>query len=706
MKTTTGNISPKSKAIPESATANSSPNITVTLLPQDYKNEMFEQNLGYFKVAQPALFNAIIKHKCEEYRLCSNPDGSPNILQIQNKKIVYPVSSVNDFLPIISKQINSLPCNIRVLSTFLRGGEEGWRNNNPIQVKTMDRLYSAGIFQKMNLSPDRLSILDDHTTDYLPLVRVYGIGLGYHLTELVKQKNVSYITIYEPHLDLFYTSLYIIPWQLIFKYFSGKGKGINLSIAITPDEAIEQSIAFIQQRLVPLTSFFYRLNHFPDSPAIKEVIKKEPQTDELQRNQADAGWYEDQRAGFYYSARNIKKGNKFFTGHKTKIYFRAFIVGSGPSLNETIDYIKSHQDDAIIISCGSAITPLLKAGIIPDYEVVQERVWHFEKHEERHDLDLIKQITLLKLNVVSPQIDKHYKETLIFQKFKDPGSTLLGNNYAVTMAVNPTVTNAGISMAAELGVNEVFLFGVDYGAPKNSSKMHAANTVYDDESIDDNAANKTCFELQGNLGAVIQTTSVLSYSHKTTEERIVLHPEIQWFNVGEGALIANTIPLAYENLPVKFSQKINKQNLRQEILNCFNNNYSPVDVLNQLNTHYMQQVDDYFQALLGFTDSCPRTREEIIYVLSLLYNAMNFGSEQTHFLPTSLLSYGFKQFINNIYIQTSLEPDDDSAAHFYENSKSIFINYIADIRENFTELLEHVNGDQEREICTYTPFFN
>jgi hypothetical protein len=671
---------------------------TITLLPDNFRNELFDQNLLYFKKHQSELYNVIIKHKCKEYHICSNSEGNPNILHMPTKTLLYSASTMSENITSIHKQIDKLSFNSQIQANFVNSADERWKHNNPIQVKMMDRLYKSGIFCKMKVSGENLTPLDGYSTDYLPLIRVYGIGLGYHLTELIKKKKISYITVYEPHLDLFYTSLYTIPWQLIFKYFEGKGKGINLVLTPSPDSALDSSMAFIKKNLVSLTTLFYRFPHFNNNPAIKEIIKNEPQKDSVQKEASDAGWYEDQRSGFYHGARNIKKGTKFFTGQKVKHYCRVFIVGSGPSLNESIDYIKKFQNEAIIISCGSAITPLLKAGIIPDYEVVQERNWHTFKYEERYDQKSMKKITLLKLNVVSPTLDRYYKETLVFQKFNDPGSSFLGNDYAVTTAVNPTVTNAGISMAAELGAKEAYLFGVDYGAPKESEKMHASNTIYDDGAVDDSGKSETCHDLPGNLGETIRTTTLLSWSHKTTESRIALHPDIQWFNVGEGALISGTTPVSINDLPLKFSRKIQKQNLREEVSSCFNNQYNPQEVLKRLRTEHMQQVEQYFQALLQFTDSFPQTREEIINVLSLLHKAVSIGHNQTHFLPSSLLSSGFKQFINNVYIQTALEPDDTSAASFFASAKNTLIEYVNDIRKDLVKILEYIDLDSETEI--------
>ena len=671
---------------------------TLTPLPRDFSNEIFENNMTYLHDQQPALFNAVKNHRCKEYWLCSNPDGSPNIVHTPSKTPVYAASSMDEIMAPIHKQIDGLFCYVHLHKIFFGEGDAWWKNNNSIQIKMLDGLYKAGIFHNMQLSSGTLAPLRNYCTDYLPLVRVYGIGLGYHLTELIKCKKISYMTVYEPNFDLFYISLYTIPWNLIFKYFEFNNKGINLVLDATPDQAINSNQAFIEQRLTPLSSLFYRFNHFNSLPLMQEVIKKEPQSDNTHRATFDAGWYEDQRIGFYFSARNIKKGNRFFTGKKIKRFFRVFIVGSGPSLNESIGYIKAHQDDAIIISCGSAITPLIKLGITPDYQVLQERTWHIPKYEEMHDLNILKQVSLLKLNVVSTKVDQYYKEVLVFQKNKDPGSALLQDNYSVTSDVNPTVTNAGIAMAAEFGANEVYLFGIDYGAPKGSEKMHATNTHHENADIDDTVEAEACFDLAGNLGEVIRSTSILAWSKRIAEHRITAHPNIQWFNVGEGALIEGATPIAIGRLTESFKRKTQKHRLLNEIHNCFDNSYSFEEMLTRLKTYHIKQVEEYFQAILGFTESTPQTREEITSTLSLMYKAASVGRDQADFLPALLVSNGVKQFINNVYIQSGLAMDDDSATRFFTAAKDVFTEHINDIKEDLYKILEYIESEEETEI--------
>lgn len=687
----------RSTKLNSSEKKNSQIKVDLNLLPLSFKNEMFDNNLSYFRRNQQAIFNKVVNYQPVRFRLCTNPDGSPNILDMEANTPLFFKLTMDDLISSIRKNIENITCSANIGKIFFLESTDKWRLNNPIQYSMNKQLYEIGTLQNLNLKSTDLSSLKNVSSDFFPLMRMCGICLGYQITELIKAKRISFLTIYEPHFDLFYTSLFTIPWEIVFRYFSQKGKSLNLTLGGTPQEAIQKNNEFLRNHLLPLNTFFYQYNHL-HSKEIKEFLALQPNADQVERSMITSGWYEDQRFGLYYSSRNLRNGNKVYTGNKVKKYFRAFIVGAGPSLNDTISLIKKNQKEAIIISCGTALSPLIKAGIIPDFQVVQERVWHFEKYEETYPEEILKHIYLFKLNVVSPKIDNFYKDTFVFQKYRDPGSALLNNRYAVTTAVNPTVTNAGIAIAAELGANEVYLFGVDYGAPADSDRLHAKNTRYDDENIDDSLEKRTRFEIPGNLGAVIKTSEVFSWSLRTSELKIAEFPKVKWFNVGEGAYIKKTIPVHPDKFPKNFILKVNKKQLKNEITSCFNNNYSFEEIHSQINGTHRQQISDYFEAISYFKNSTPYTKEEILLVLSNMYKAVIFGQNQTGFLPASLLPPGFMQFITNVFCQISLAVDDATARKFFKKSLLVLMNYIEQIDNDILRILQYIDLEEEIDL--------
>jgi hypothetical protein len=112
----------------------------------------------------------------------------------------------------------------------------------------------------------------------------------------------------------------------------------------------------------------------------------------------------------------------------------------------------------------------------------------------------------------------------------------------------------------------------------------------------------------------------------------------------------------------------------------------------------MQQVDEYFDALTGFTKSTPQTREEIVGVLSLMYNAVNTGKEEKGYLPSALLPYGFIQLITNVYIQTSLAKDDSQAVEFFHYAMEVLYEYTEEIKADLNKLIESIESEEEIDL--------
>ena len=59
------------------------------------------------------------------------------------------------------------------------------------------------------------------------------------------------------------------------------------------------------------------------------------------------------------------------------------ICASGPSLSESIDWLKENQNKVVLIACGSSLPVLIDNGITPDFQLVIERdKYMFEVHRQ------------------------------------------------------------------------------------------------------------------------------------------------------------------------------------------------------------------------------------------------------------------------------------------------------------------------------------
>ena len=80
--------------------------VEVQLFSEHYRNEQFESNMAFFRDFHPGLFQAMEGYQPQEYRLCLNPDGSPNIFNMKEKNLLLMCSI--PALPLISKRFRQL----------------------------------------------------------------------------------------------------------------------------------------------------------------------------------------------------------------------------------------------------------------------------------------------------------------------------------------------------------------------------------------------------------------------------------------------------------------------------------------------------------------------------------------------------------------------------------------------------------------------
>ncbi|MBT4130665.1 MAG: motility associated factor glycosyltransferase family protein [Gammaproteobacteria bacterium] len=682
--------------------------VEVQLFPDDYRNEQFKSNMAFFKEFHPGLYQAMEGYTPQVYRICSNPDGTPNIFNMEQKNLVYEFGPQKKVIEQIRSGIQFVGMNINLGGLALDFEENDAINIDPIQKNMRRKLYERGPYGADKLVERIGEAMPPIMSDYIPYMRVYGIGLGYHLQELIRMKNMTFISIYEPNVDLFYTSLYTISWELIFKYFQLKQRQftsakyhINLYLGNSPENVIEQNKSYQSEVCRYMVLAQGRYAHFAKEEKVKELIRLEQRADHDMINNGTNGWYEDQRAGFYFSARNIKRGHPIYSGKQVERFLRVFVVGNGPSLDESIKFIRENRQDAVILSCGSSFSTLLAEGIVPDYQILQERDWHLTDYEKEFDKELLKQIDLIKLNVISPSVDHYYNNVYVVQKYNDPGSSLLGEDYAVVTNVNPTVTNAGVAIAAELGANEVFLFGLDYGAPKSATTMHASSSLYKTLDLGDAVENE--IEIPGAFGEAVSTSKFLAWSLDVTVDKIARHPDVRWVNVGDGALIEGAESVHVSDVH-NFSRKLNKEKAIQEVVGCFNADYDADYAIELLRLNAAQMVRDYFDVALSFAESTPKNREQVMMVATLMDRALVqhkvVGGMKgvLSYYPGFLLSGGIQEMLGNIFSQSIYVNDDQAAAEMFDTAMQVLREYRDEVIEDVRTLVEHIASDDEVEI--------
>ncbi len=673
--------------------------IDVKLLEDDYRNQTFEQNLAFFRQHQPQWAKRIKKNINQHYKICLNPDQSLNIIDLQTGQTLFPDSrdKIDEYF---EAQYRAMEINIYLHLEHFDDSIEAieWRALNPLYYGLMEKLYDAGPLPALIDPVTHKLNLIKHPPGFLPLLRIYGCGLGQHIIHALEKYDIATLFVHEPEFELFYCSLFILPWdQILTIFINDPDRHCSISFDQTA-ESFKTEKALLEDQ----HPFYFRANARLSGNRQQdygELIQLENDYDSLRYNIHSAGWYEDQVMGLKNALRNVCRGLKFYRGKQIKPFTRVFLIGSGPSLNESIDYLKQHQQDAILIACGSAISVLIKNGINPDIHILQERTWTRDIMLKYASEEIYSKIIALKLNTVESSLDGLYREVYVFQKAKDPGSCLLDTDtFPVSYAVNPTVTNAGASFSVSLGADEIYLFGIDYGTRPEDEFMHAEGTVVNHA---DEVDHDSPYLLKGNFSDHVISDEIFSWSHNVAELLVAQNRNIKWFNVGDGAAIKHAKKLRSSELPQQFRPMAFDKNRFADLLAaCFSNEYSIEETANRLNNLHLQSSYDYLNAILDCFESTPNSRRGIITNITLISRAANSGVSEESYLPQKLFGGEIQRYLENVYSQVAVTQNDDQAVVFYSKAADILREHAEAVFEDFQLTVARI---LEQELASQQP---
>ncbi len=474
--------------------------------------KLFEKNIKFLYQHLPHYYNLIKNLKQRNYKITND-----NIINIHTGEKIYPNSIKED-----CENITLMPThNILWQKKFFTFQINKWDENNfPYTGKAINALITKA--KKMRSFAGNKFYFDK---DFLPTCALFGLLSGKHLDMLVKKYHFQSLFVYEPNPEFFAISLYFVDYEFIYDKL---GERFFLWVNGTLDYyAIEK---FFYERIVTsslLSLTYTAYNHFliDDAKAKFEQI----------RISKFRGWgtFEDEMKGVKNHFKNINQYPVFQKSKKINIPF--CVVANGKSLEKNLSFIKKNQNSMIIISVGTAITPLLKAGIKSDFHIEQERI------------DLLKDILkeplseyngyFIGASVVNPDVFTYAKNPLMYIR---EGFSLENNNALI--GSSPLVGNSGFAFAS-MFTDEIYLCGMDLGFRLNERK-HPSNSFYADK--DDTA--KTGIKIKGNFSDDIYTDS-LFLSSKRKIEILIKALNLTVYNLSDGAFIQNSIPLKDKTLP-------------------------------------------------------------------------------------------------------------------------------------------------------------
>jgi len=571
----------------------------------------FNSNMELFRTKIPRIYTRFKDYEPEELRLLFSEEGYVNLVNFKlDNKPVYGIDP-QEFSKL---QVANYIKKPNISCVGINDAQESQKQRF-VQAKTLFDLCSEAresIARPKNISQSPVG-----------LMIMTGVGLGYHLSELIESMDIYNFCLYDPHPDSFYASLHTIDWAPIIEYFSQPHRRLKFFIGDSETDTLNHIRALanhIGVFNISVTSIYRHFSSTLEEQFIERYCR------EFQFNLSGIGFFEDEQISLAHSAKNLNKKVRILNNQENSQRLPPLIiVGNGPSLDHTLEVLKENADNAIIFSCGSTSGTLCKAGILPDFHIEMERTrgtapWLIKGTTQ----DFRDKVTMLALNTVAPETYDLFPQSLMAFKSNDPGLKLISEesqaNCSVLNFCNPTVTNCGLAFAIALGFHEIYLMGVDLGW-KEGGDHHAELSLYsnlDEKSLESISPmyEKGSYSTKGNFSENIRTNVVLDDS-RSVMELLLAKREAKVFNLSDGALIGGTTPydpnrlklkdlnndkkafaekLANERFSDTNTPKITKKTFIKDHLYVFNklkpvvklstNNTTKKEILLQLNTIY------------------------------------------------------------------------------------------------------------------------
>lgn len=518
---------------------------TSASLNDERRQELREQNLQWFQSAYPQYYNQFQEHRSTS-ELIDEGQGWFNI-RFSGQTLYEP--SAQQY---VTEQLDAF-----------------WRKQNrivmyPPQPNQFDHYASNCVHSTI----ERISAEGIEFATFVPTTKAYyaivfGLGLGAHIQDIIEKSECQLIIIIEPNLDFLYQSLEVIDWAEIQQTLSDRGG--NLSLVVSDNQEVIFDRIKHDVRLTNPCSYDGTLLYTHYQNSVFNVINQRLKTD-ANLILSGLGFYFDETVMIANTHENLRHGDAEmirFCRHTVR-HYPVIIVGSGPSLDKEIEWLKKNQDKAVIVSCGTAILPLKRHGIEPDFQVEIENIPElFEENEIQKKYIDFSNTHLLATTTIDARVPKLYGRTSYYFRpalssyplFARPADEPLQNG-------SPTVVNAGLALAQNFGFREFYFLGVDMGSKVEglAHSKHAWQNTDEGAEVD----IKFNIPIRGNFGGKVYTYGDLSWTRQELEAAIKhFYRGRMYYNCSDGAYIkgatakhSRSVRLAEQ--PIKKSAEIKK----------------------------------------------------------------------------------------------------------------------------------------------------
>lgn len=226
----------------------------------------------------------------------------------------------------------------------------------------------------------------------------------------------------------------------------------------------------------------------------------------------------------------------------------AVVVAAGPSLNETMSHLAPVASKFAVIAVGTALKPLLKAGIRPDLVVTVDA-----SHKVAAQFDIpCDDLCIASSSIIFPELLPRFSKVFtgyvnantvgkwISSRFEDKGCIMAGG----------TVTASAIDLAVRMGCNPIITAGMDL-AMAPDGRTHANNSMYHNQ-----VSTLALVPVPGNYVPTVHTNTQFSIYAEAISDYVKSHPARTFINVTDQGARIEGMELALPHQIKRFSSTV------------------------------------------------------------------------------------------------------------------------------------------------------
>ena len=526
----------------------------------------FARNLEYLRAEVPVLHKLISGH-IPKSDLIINDDGSVNIRKVTGE-MMYGSDARRELDVLMEKYIRR-PSRIVleapvVDKNFDESASEfdGEWPTKKYDGKTEDIHYQRYLGETSRALKDAGVSIGSEFTGQPYYLLVYGIGAGYQILPLLKHFRPKMLLLIDESKDGLVHASSLIDWEEIWA--ATKEIGTEIKLVMEGDgtrlhKAVKNVIA--SSSILGMDGIHV---FFHGSQGVLKQAYQKLFDGKLAGMATFAGSLANEFNIVKNSFRNLRKGDKrLLRAVRDPMRTPVLIVGSGPSLESSIDHLKKVQDRFVIIASGSSMRVLLSHGIQPDFYCnlndAQSTLLHHESLAAE-GFDLADICAVLPSNIY-PGVDRFFKDSIYFLRpglspfcvFAESLGQALQNEGSQSI-------NTAFALARHFAAKEVYLLGLDFGTadPDVPRAVSAWPTT---------RVRKLDAPVRGSKGNAVFTDM------KLLQQKAVLEAQIRnlidvgghCYNLGNGAKIKGAAPSDIETLALELLDGEKKHYLSQFI---------------------------------------------------------------------------------------------------------------------------------------------